>query len=125
MNIQLNARHMDVTPAIRQYTEDKAGKLERFYDRISSVEVILDIEAGQPLVEVIVTVPTNQTLVGTHRGEDLYGCIDNALHKVEQQLRKHKDKVRDRKGPSHEQQADMAPSVLGEDDEDEQEDQRQ
>jgi putative sigma-54 modulation protein len=103
---------MEVTPAIRQYAEDKAGKLPRYFDRINSLEIVLDLVAGMPLVEVVATVPHHQTFVGTHRGEDLYGCIDNALHKVEQQIRRHKEKLREHKGPSHQQQQDIAAQAV-------------
>ena len=34
MNIVVEARHMDVTDAIRSYAESKAARLERFYDRL-------------------------------------------------------------------------------------------
>ena len=101
MNIKVNARHMDITQAMRDYASDKASKLERYFDRITSIEVVMDTEAGMPFVEVVVSAARNNRFIASHRGEDMYGCVDNALHKVEQQLRRHKDKVRDRQGPTH------------------------
>ena len=98
MNITVNARHMDITEAIRGHAHEKAQKLQRYYDRIMSIEVIIDIEGGTPMVEVVLTAPHNTTFVARHRGEDMYGCIDNAVHKVEEQLRRHKDRLRDHKG---------------------------
>jgi putative sigma-54 modulation protein len=98
VNITVNARHMDITEAIRAYAQDKAHKLQRYFDRIMSIEIIIDIEGGTPMVEVVVTASHQNTFVGHHRGEDMYGCIDNAIHKVEEQLRRHKDRLRDHKG---------------------------
>ncbi len=108
MNIIVNARHMEITPQMRDYALDKASKLPRYFDRIMSIEVILDQEGGAPTCEVIVDASRTARFIGTHRGEDVYGCVDNAIHKVEEQIRRHKDKVRDRKGPTHAEQAEQA-----------------
>ena len=84
MNIKVNARHMDITQAMREYAEDKATKLQRFYDKIISIEVVLDTDGGTPTAEAVVIASRNQTFIAAHRGEDMYGCIDNAIHKVEE-----------------------------------------
>ena len=101
MNIVVNARHMDVTAAMRQYVESKVSRLPRFYDNVQSVEVVLDIEAEKPSVEIVVTARRRNTFVATHRGDDMYACFDQCLDKITEQLRRHKDKVRDRQGPGH------------------------
>lgn len=113
MNITVNARHMHITEAIRDYAREKALKLERYFDRIMNTEVLMDLDGGTPLVEVIVSASHNITFVGKHRGDDMYGCIDNAMHKVTEQVRRHKDKVRDRQGLTHEGQLEAA-GALGE-----------
>ena len=109
MNITVKARHIEVTDAIRGYVEGKVSKVSRFYDNVQSVEVILDIEAEQPVVEVVVTAKRRNVFVATYRGPDMYACIDQCLHKINEQLRRHKDKVRDRQGPSHSEM--MGPGV--------------
>ncbi|MBN1942081.1 MAG: ribosome-associated translation inhibitor RaiA [Phycisphaerae bacterium] len=101
MNITIEARHMDVTDAIRQYAESKVEKLPKYYDNIQSIEVILDMDGGQPSVEIIVQASRKNTFVAHYRDADLYAGIDGCVDKVSQQLRRHKDKVRDRQGPPH------------------------
>lgn len=101
MNIVVKALHMDVTDSIRQHIQTKAGKLPRLYDNIMSIEVTLDIEAHKPLAEVVVTASRKNTFVASHRDEDMYAAIDQCFHKISVQLRRHKDKVRDRQGPPH------------------------
>ena len=107
MNIVVEARHMDVTDAIREYVRSKVGKLPRFYDNIQSIEAILDIEADQPVVEIVVTARRKTTFVATHRDEDMYACIDRCLDKVTEQIRRHKDRVRHRQvhARNHEEEA--------------------
>ena len=99
MNIVVNARHMEVTDAMKKYVEEKTSKLPRFYDNIQSIETIIDIEADQPVVEIVVTAKRKNTFVATQRNNDMYACVDQCLHKIAGQLRRHKDKVRDRQGP--------------------------
>lgn len=98
MNVTINARHMEVTDAIRNYAEEKTQKFPKFFDNIQSVEVILDTEAGQSTVEMVVTATPRSTFVAHHRDEDMYASIDQCVDKISEQLRRHKDKLRDRKG---------------------------
>ena len=101
MNITVEARHMEVTDAIRDYARSKAAKLPRYYDNVQSVEVILDIDADRFVVEMVVTAKRKSTFVATHRGDDMYACIDQCMDKIVQQLSRHKDRVRNRHGPPH------------------------
>lgn len=105
MNIVVNSRHMDATDAIRQYVEEKVGKLPRYYDNIQSVEVILDHEKEKSLVEIIVHAKRKRTFVATARDDNLYACVDQCVDKITQQISRFKDKVRDRQGPPHGQVA--------------------
>jgi len=101
VKLLVNARHMEVTDAMRQYVETKVAKLPKFYDNVQSIEVVLDVEADKPVVEIRVTASRRNTFVATHRDDDMYACIDQTLHKITEQLRRHKDRVRDRHGPPH------------------------
>ncbi len=98
MDITISGRHLEITPAIRQFTEEKAGRLPKYYDSIQTIEVILDgSEAKAKRAEVIVSAEHNNRFVAHHEGEDLYGCIEQAVHKVQTQVTAHKDKYRNRK----------------------------
>lgn len=107
MKIEVKARHMDVTDAMRTHVEAKIAKLERIYDSIQSIEVTLDVEADKPCVEIVVAAKRKSIFVAKHRGDDMYACIDQVAHKVGEQLRRHKDKIRDRQGPSHSETAEL------------------
>ena len=101
MNIVVRARHTDVTAEIRQRVESKAEKLSRYLGEIQTVEVTLDVEGDKPFVEIIVTARKKATFVATAREDDMIACIDHCLHKIAEQIRRHRDKVRDRQGPPH------------------------
>lgn len=105
MNIVVKARHMDVTDAMREYVETKTSRLNRYYDNVQTVEVTLDVEADKPSVEIVVSAKRKHVFVASHRDDDMYGCVDKCVHKITEQLRRHKDKVRHHQKPSHGDQA--------------------
>ena len=100
MNIVIEARHMEVTDSLRDYVESKAEKLPKYFDSIHSIEVKLDMEADQPMSEIVVHAGKKITFVASARNEDMYSCVDQSLHKIAEQLRRHKDRVRGHHTPS-------------------------
>ena len=100
MEIIVTGRHMDITPAIRQYAMDKVSKLPRYFDRVQSIEVIAHKNDRQHEMEIIVHVDRSDPFLSKTTGSDLYACIDEAVNKLERQLTDHKDKLRNRKHPS-------------------------
>ena len=110
MNTVVKARHMDVTDAMRQHVESKVGKLPRFYSNIQSIETTLDIQGDESVVEIVVSATRKHTFVATHRGTDMYACVDQCLDKITRQIRRHKDRVRDRHAARHSEVALESPS---------------
>jgi putative sigma-54 modulation protein len=94
---------MDVTDAMRDYTQEKVDKLPRYYDGLTGVDVTFTVDAGEYAVEVVATGKRKSVFVAHHRGDEMYAAADQCFHKIEEQLRRHKDRVRDRHGPPHEQ----------------------
>jgi putative sigma-54 modulation protein len=99
VNIVIEARHMEVTDSLRDYVESKAEKLPKYYDSIHSIEVKLDMEADQLMSEIVVHAGKKATFVASARNEDMYSCVDQSLHKIAEQLRRHKDRVRGHHAP--------------------------
>jgi putative sigma-54 modulation protein len=99
MQITFSSRHMENTPALTTHTEQKAGKLTRYFDRIQSIEVVLEKIKDTMRAEVRVHVEHNDVMVSHHDDPDAYAAIDGALHKMERQLSEQKDMIRNRKHP--------------------------
>ena len=100
MEINVIGRHLEITPAIREYAQQKMAKLPRYYDRIQSVEVVADRADHHDehyAVEIIVQVDRTDPFVAKVAGRDLYACIDASVDKLERQLTDHKEKLRNRK----------------------------
>jgi putative sigma-54 modulation protein len=94
----ITGKHIEITEAVRRYAQKKTSKLPKYYDSINQVEVIISGEPnGKVSVEVIARGEHRKIFVVTETGEDVYACIDIAVHKLERQLRRKKSKERDNK----------------------------
>jgi len=99
MQISVSGRHMGISGSLKQYCEEKSERLVRFYDRIQSIEVVLDCQNGQHMAEMIVHIEGAQPFVAKETQEDAYAAIDLLLDKAKAQIRRHKEKLRNRKHP--------------------------
>ena len=97
--VTISGRHMEVTPPLKSYAEQKAGKLSKYYDRIQEIEVVLDASKDSTRVEMIVNAEHNAIFIAHHDQGDAYACIDGCVDKLERQLTDHKEKFRNRKHP--------------------------
>ena len=94
MQISITGHHMDVTPALRSYVENKFSRLERHFDNMTNIHVVLTIEKERQMAEATINV-SGGTLFADARHEDMYAAIDSLLDKLDRQLKKHKEKLTD------------------------------
>jgi putative sigma-54 modulation protein len=79
--------------ATQEKITEKVGKLKRFFDRVSAIEVTVNLEHKEPVdVEVCVSAEHTADFVASDTDE-LFAALDKVVQKLEQQLRKHKEKV--------------------------------
>lgn len=91
MQINITARHFDLTDAIKNYVNKEVEKLFTYFDRIISVSVIISYERDRSSTEIVVNAPKMNI---RSKGEDtnLYKSIDSAVDKSEHQLKKIREK---------------------------------
>ena len=99
MVITVTGRHMGVSDALKTYCEEKAERLPRFLDRIQSINIVVEGKDGLHTVEMIVHSPGVQPFVATEQHEDAYAAVDLLIDKIEEQLRRYKERHRNRKHP--------------------------
>lgn len=95
MQIKLTGRHVSVTDNMKDHAREKAEKLLRFFDRIQEIRVVLDQEGGKPSVEYVVDIELGDDLVAHDTSEDMFGSIDAVADKLERQLRRHKERLKE------------------------------
>lgn len=94
MQINFTGHNVDVTPALRAFTEDKFNKLEKHFDKITSIHVVFDVEKLSQIAEASIIVVKGE-LHARAESEDMYAAVDTLVDKLDRQLIKHKEKIRD------------------------------
>ena len=92
MQLNLTGHRLDVTPALRAFTEEKFEKLERHFDNITSINVVFDVEKQRQIVEATILIAKGE-LHASSESEDMYTSIDLLIDKLNRQLMKHKEKI--------------------------------
>lgn len=99
MQVTVTGRHMGVSDALKAYCLEKAERLPRFLDRIQSIGVVLEGREGVHIAEIIVHSAGTPPFVATEQHTDAYAAIDLLIDKIEEQLRRYKERHRNRKHP--------------------------
>ncbi len=98
MLFTITGKHVEITDAIRSHAEEKTAKLPKYYNSVNQVEVIIDGgDGGDAIVEIIAGADHSNVFIAKESGQDTYACIDLAVHKLERQLRRKKEKQRNNK----------------------------
>ena len=92
MQINLSGHHVEVTDSMRDYVTEKFAKLERHFDHINNVNVILNVEKLIQKAEATVHVNGGE-LFATAEHDDMYAAIDGLIDKLDRQVIKHKEKL--------------------------------
>ncbi len=91
MNINLTGRHLEITPAIREHVTAKLGKINRHFDNLIDINVILSVDKLRQKAEATVHM-SGKTVFAETDDTNLYVAIDNLVDLLDRQIIKHKDK---------------------------------
>ncbi len=92
MQINLTGHHVDITESLRNFVHEKFGKLERHFDHINNVHVILSVEKLRQIAEAKLNVNGGEIFANSEN-EDMYAAIDSLIDKLDRQVIKHKEKL--------------------------------
>jgi putative sigma-54 modulation protein len=96
VQVSISARHGHLSDLTREKIGAKVEKLARLFERLLAIEVTVDLEHEQnPSVDVRVSAEHKHDFVATEQSANLMAALDGVIHKLEQQLRKYKEKVQD------------------------------
>lgn len=98
MKFTIRGNKLEVTDSIRNYVEEKLGKLEKYFEDSNeiSANVLFKIQGNSQIVEV--TIPIKKYILRAEEAnEDLYASIDLVVEKLERQIRKNKNRIKERK----------------------------
>ncbi len=99
MRVNVTGRHLSVSDSVRAYCTEKVEKLSRFYDRIQAIDVVLDGHDGDHSAEIIVHTDGTHPFVASEHNTDMFAAVDLLMDKIEGQIRRYKERHRNRKHP--------------------------
>lgn len=94
MQLNLSGHHIDITTALRDYVSNKMERLERHFDHVTNVHVILSVEKLRQKAEATLHV-SGANLFANAEHENMYAAIDALVDKLDRQIKKHKEKTKD------------------------------
>lgn len=94
MQVTVTTRHGHLTEATQDRLIRKVEKLTRIFDRLTSIELVVDLQdEHRPKVDLLVSAEHKHDFVAHEKSENLLTSVEHVTHKVEQQLRKYKERT--------------------------------
>lgn len=93
MQLNLTGHHVEITDSLRDYVDTKFEKLERHFDHINNVHVILNVEKLNQKAEATVHLDGGEVFAESSNN-DMYAAIDSLVDKLDRQVIKHKEKLK-------------------------------
>jgi putative sigma-54 modulation protein len=98
VQIEISTRHGGLSPEQQKHLHDKAEKLQKYFARLMAIEVAVDHGKQAWDVEILVSAEHKHDFVAREVGPTPESAMDLCVHKIENQLRRYKEKVQHRKG---------------------------
>jgi len=96
MQLNVSGHHVEVTDSLRNYVSTKLERLERHFDKITNISVILSVEKQRQKAEATIH-GSGPEIYAEAEHDDLYAAIDLLTDKLDRQVLKKKEKSKDRK----------------------------
>lgn len=94
MRINITGHHLKVTDALRNHVEKKFKRLTRHFEQVINVHVILTVEKLTHKAEASLQVSGSKIFANSHN-EGMYAAVDSLVDKLDRQIVKHKEKLKD------------------------------
>jgi putative sigma-54 modulation protein len=99
MQLSTTFRHMDASQAVREYAAEKLEKIRKYFNKDPiSAHAVFSVERGfHHVADLNITLPSGIVINAKETTEDMYSSIDLAAARIERQVRRWKDRIRDHK----------------------------
>jgi putative sigma-54 modulation protein len=109
MNLQIHGNHIEVTPALRGYVAGKLERIERHFDQVIDATVQLTVEKLHQRAEITLRLRGNNIHVESIEA-DMYAAVDTLVDKLDRQVLRHKDRVKDHQAETLKRQQEVQQS---------------
>lgn len=100
MQLSTTFRHMDASQAVREYAEERLEKVRKYFHKrdVIAAHAVFSVERNhQHTAEILITLPSGLTVQARETTDDMYASIDLVGARIERQVRRWKDRIRDHK----------------------------
>lgn len=91
MNLNITQKNVSIDARLKKNIERKVNRLERHFQRITSLNLVLSSDKREYRAEATAYVDGND-LFAVATDSDLQSAVDSLANKLERQLAKHKEK---------------------------------
>lgn len=116
MQTSVTFKNLDPSDHLKSYVSDKLNRFDKYLYNPAEASVVLSVEKFRHIAEINI-VGDRLTINGKEETEDMYSAIDMTLDKIEKQIKKSKQKVRERRTGKGRNKADMAGQAMMAEDE--------
>jgi putative sigma-54 modulation protein len=95
MNLNVTGHHLEITSAIRDYVSSKMSRIDRHFEHVIDVSMILSVDKLRQKIEANVHLSGKDIFVESE-DSDMYAAIDLLVDKLDRQIIKHKEKVKNK-----------------------------
>jgi len=99
MQTSVTFKNLDPSDPLKSYVQDKLDRFDRLLDNPAEANVVLSVEKFRHIAEININ-GDRLTINGKEETNDMYSAIDMVLDKLEKQIKKNKQKVRERRTAS-------------------------
>lgn len=92
MEVVITGRQMEVTPALKDFIEGRARKIEKYSSKTTQVAFTLKVEKYRHIAEILVRA-NGFLLQAEEETDEMYASVDQAMNKIERQFKKYKEKL--------------------------------
>ncbi|MBR9982572.1 MAG: ribosome-associated translation inhibitor RaiA [Desulfatitalea sp.] len=118
MQTSVTFKNLDPSDHLKSYISDKLDRFDKYLYSPGEANVVLSVEKFRHIAEVNI-IGDRLNIVGKEETEDMYSAIDMVLDKLEKQIKKNKQKVRERRTGKGKAKTAMTESPVAMEDEDE------
>ena len=116
MQTSVTFKNLDPSDTLKSYVTDKLNRFDRLLDNPAEANVVLSVEKFRHIAEINIA-GDRLTINGKEETVDMYSAIDNVMDKLEKQIKKNKQKIRERRTGSKAKNFTMDDEVAAVDDE--------
>ncbi len=97
MQLNISGHHLDITPALRQHSNEKISKIKHHFDQVINVNMILEVQKDVQMAEATIHL-SGTDLFAKAQSSDMYVSIDQLINKLDSQIIKHKEQLHSHRG---------------------------